>query len=316
MLRIPAIAFAGGVSIWALLRLFGLDAWYPAVQLMAFTPYAAVIAAVGVPILGVWRKWPELAVTAVSAAILASCVLPRAMTDGDALAGATGPVLRVASANLMLGWADPEEIVAKVRAENIDVLAVQEMPPEWLAKADAAGLRELLPQRSVAPVEGSQGSGVFSRLPLSDGGSQRLDENWFEQAHATVTISGVPVRIESAHPASPYGRRVIPDWRDQLRDEPAATPDGQLSVLVGDFNSTLDHGLLRDLVDRGYRDAASVVGKGLVGTWGPYNKQPIPPVTIDHVLADRRIGVRTFAAYQITGTDHRMIVSTLVLPTS
>ncbi|MEV0271891.1 endonuclease/exonuclease/phosphatase family protein [Hamadaea sp. NPDC050747] len=308
-------AFAVGVAAWAAIRLFGLDGWYPAVQVIAFTPYAVLVAALGVPALAWRKKWPEAAVAAVSALVLAACVLPRAMTDRDPLAGATGPELRVASANLLIGGADPAEILRRVREEQVDVLAVQEMTPEWLAAADAAGLGGVLPQRFVAPASLAEGSAVFSRRPLTDGGSHLMAFGWFQQVHAVITVDGVPVVLESAHPASPYNADVTPAWRSNLRKEPPATPGGPLRVLMGDFNSTLDHGLLRDLIDSGYRDAASVVGKGLVGTWGPYNGDPVPPVTIDHVLADRRIGVRSFAAFTIRGSDHRMIIATLVLPT-
>jgi len=313
--RIAAWAFAGVLAVFAVLRAGGLDAWYPAAQLIAFTPYLVVIALAGVLVLGLLRKWPELAVTVVSAAVLAMCVAPRALADADPLAGATGPTLRVASANLLVGGADPARIVANVRERRVDVLAVQEMTPEWLAGAEAAGLGEVLPQRFVAPASLAEGSAIFSRYPLSDAGSQLMALGWFQQVHATVTVDGVTVRIESAHPASPYGREMTQYWRTTLRKEPPATPAGPVQVLMGDFNATLDHGLLRDVIDSGYRDAASVVGQGLVGTWGPYNGDPVPPVTIDHVLADRRIGVRSFDAYTVAGSDHRMIVAELVLPT-
>ena len=41
----------------------------------------------------------------------------------------------------------------------------------------------------------------------------------------------------------------------------------------------------------------------------------IPPaVTIDHVLADARIGVRAVSVHTIPGTDHRAVFAELVLP--
>jgi endonuclease/exonuclease/phosphatase family metal-dependent hydrolase len=92
--------------------------------------------------------------------------------------------------------------------------------------------------------------------------------------------------------------------------------DGPVRVLLGDFNATLDHGGLRELIATGYRDAAEVTGQGLVGTWGPYDGDRIPPVVIDHVLADRRIGVRRFAVHGIPGGDHRAIVAELTLPSA
>ena len=116
----------------------------------------------------------------------------------------------------------------------------------------------------------------------------------FLQAYGTVLVPGAPpVLFESVHSCSPYSLRA-----DELlapgpvaRSRPA-TPDGPLRILAGDFNATLDHALLRRLLATGYVDAADRAGEGLVGTWGPYDGDRIPPVVIDHVLVDRRIGVR------------------------
>ena len=86
------------------------------------------------------------------------------------------------------------------------------------------------------------------------------------------------------------------------------------AILAGDFNATLDHSVLRSLISTGYRDAADVVGKGFVGTWGPYDGDRIPPVTLDRVLADKRIGVVDVAVFDLAGSDHRPVMATLTLP--
>ncbi len=112
----------------------------------------------------------------------------------------------------------------------------------------------------------------------------------------------------------PYALDQTAAWRADLAAQPAATPDGQLSILAGDFNATLDHAPLRDLIDTGYADAAASAGAGLIGTWGPYDGDLIPPVTIDHVLVDRRIAVRDVAVHRLPGSDHRMILAELRLP--
>jgi endonuclease/exonuclease/phosphatase (EEP) superfamily protein YafD len=103
-------------------------------------------------------------------------------------------------------------------------------------------------------------------------------------------------------------------WEDGLRALPAA--DGQARVLAGDFNATLDHGGLRRLLATGYRDAADVTGEGLLATW-PYHgrrARTVPPVTLDHVLADRGIALRRFRTFALPRTDHRAIFAQLTLP--
>ncbi len=139
----------------------------------------------------------------------------------------------------------------------------------------------------------------------------------FTQAYATASVPGAPpLRVESAHPAAPYALSVLADWWTDLRGQPPATPDGRLSILAGDFNATLDHAPLRDLIATGYVDAADAAGAGLVGTWGPYDGDPIPPVTIDHILVDRRIAVRSVAVYALPGSDHRAVLAEITLPSA
>ena len=84
--------------------------------------------------------------------------------------------------------------------------------------------------------------------------------------------------------------------------------------LLGDFNVTLDHTALRRLVNSGYRDAAEVSGTGLRTSWPSNGQRLMLPVTLDHVLADRRIGVATARPYLIAGTDHRAVYAELVIP--
>jgi endonuclease/exonuclease/phosphatase family metal-dependent hydrolase len=145
-----------------------------------------------------------------------------------------------------------------------------------------------------------------------------------------MTVPGAePLLIESAHPCAPYrmGEQLHLWWSD-LAEQPAADagladPEGMtglagdavpLRILAGDFNSTLDHVALRRLIDTGYRDAAEVVGAGLIGTWGPYDGLPFPPVTLDHVLVDRQIGVRAVSVHRIPGSDHRAVFADLTIP--
>jgi endonuclease/exonuclease/phosphatase family metal-dependent hydrolase len=145
----------------------------------------------------------------------------------------------------------------------------------------------------------------------------RVNPHGFRQAYATVTVPGArPVLVESVHPAAPHVGPTSAGLLRGLAGQPAATPDGPVRVLIGDFNSTLDHAALRRLLDTGYRDAAATLGEGLTSTWPYYGRRvPVTPkVTIDHVLADRRIGVRDLTVVTVRRTDHRTVVATLVLP--
>ncbi|MGN9808392.1 endonuclease/exonuclease/phosphatase family protein [Micromonospora sp. BQ11] len=299
--------------LWAGARLLGLDRG-PGVQVLAFTPYAAAGSLAPLVLAVALRRRWTAAVAAVATAVLVVLVVPRMLSSPQPDAG--GPTVRLLTANLLAGAADARTLVDLVRRHRVDVLAVQEFTPGAQAELDRLGLAELLPHRQLHPQVGTVGSGLYARFPIGEGGVRHNRGGWgFDQAYGTVAVPGAPpVRVESAHPAAPYAIDQVGHWRTDLAAQPPATPDGPLRILAGDFNATLDHTPLRDLLHTGYVDAADAAGAGLVGTWGPYDGDPIPPVTIDHVLVDRRIAVRAVSVHDVPGSDHRAVLAEVALP--
>lgn len=305
------LAVAPGAA-WAAVRLPGLERG-ALVLAVAFTPYVAAWTVLPLVLaLALRRRWPAV-VAALTALALVGVVAPRAL-PGDRPA-VDGPTLRLLTANLLAGAGSAETLVELVRRERVDVLALQEFTPRAQADLDRLGLAGLLPHRQLNAEVGTTGSALYARFPLTDVGLRRNAGFAFSQAYGTLAVPGAPpLRVESAHPAAPHAPSVVPDWRTDLTAQPPATPDGRLSILAGDFNATLDHALLRDLLATGYVDAADAVGAGLAGTWGPYDGDLIPPVTIDHVLVDRRIAVRAVTVPALPGSDHRPVLAVLQLP--
>ncbi|MEO3769878.1 endonuclease/exonuclease/phosphatase family protein [Micromonospora sp. B9E7] len=301
-------------TLWAALRLVGLDRG-PLVQALAFTPYVAGFSVLALSLALALRRWWPAALAAVAAVALLGVVTPRALASPQP--AANGPTVRLLTANLLAGAGDARTLVELVRRYEVDVLTVQEFTPEAQAALDRLGLDRLLPHRQLNAQVGTPGSGLYSRWPLSDVGLRHNRNGWgFTQAYGTTTVpGGPPVRVESAHPSAPYAVDQVGAWRADLEAQPPATPDGGLQILAGDFNATLDHGPLRALLRTGYVDAADAAGEGLTGTWGPYDGDLIPPVTIDHVLVDRRIAVRSVKVLALPGSDHRPVLATVTLPT-
>jgi endonuclease/exonuclease/phosphatase (EEP) superfamily protein YafD len=320
--RVPPVARTGihvvlwllvaACTAWALLRVTGADRAGGALVLgIAFTPYVAAgsVAVLGAALL--LRDWRAAAVAGLAAAVLLACVLPRAFADTGNTG--TGPRLRVLSANLLVGGADADAVVGLVRDHDVQVLALQEFTPDAERRLDRAGLAMLLPHRVSYPQPGVWGSAVYSRYPLRDLGLRTLPSGATE-ARAMVAVPGAPdVAVESAHPCAPISPSAAGCWRADMAHEPPASRDGEVRILAGDFNSTLDHSGLRRLIATGYRDAGGVSGKGLTPSW-PFDGALIPPVTLDHVLADRRVGVSRYAIFGVRGSDHRAVFAELTLP--
>ena len=296
------------VALWAPVRLLGLDSGFPLVAMMAFTPWVAVLALLLAGVAVALENWAAAALAALTTVALAAVVLPRAL--GDATVPIEGHrTIRVLGANAYVGKADPHALLDLADRLDVDVLAVEELTPALRAGLRRAGVRDLLPEAEIALREGT-GSAIYSRLPLAS-----LDEGrvfTFPMPRVSLALpGGGAVRIVAVHPITPT-RHGTGTWEETLAALPSAG-HGVPWVLAGDFNATLDDSALRDLISRGYRDAADVAGLGLIPTW-PRNRAVGPLITIDHVLADRRLGVVSYSVEELRGSDHRAVFAELRLP--
>ncbi|GIH14438.1 endonuclease/exonuclease/phosphatase family protein [Rugosimonospora africana] len=295
-------------GLWVAVRAGGVEPPWPGSALLAFTPWVVVPAVVGLGVAATIRDRWATAAAAATVLVLALVVVPRSWGTGGE---SDGVVLRVMTANLRVGGADATTIVDLVRDNRIDVLALQEYTPEAGDAFDRAGLAALLPYRVADPEPLGIGSALFARTPLT-GGATPVDPGGFVEATATVHPAGAAaVMVRSVHPCAPYTRAHERCWQRGLAGEPRATTRGTARLLMGDFNATLDHPGLRRLLASGYRDAAATTGTGLKPTWP---EDLVPVATLDHVLVDARIGVRTVSVHPVPDTDHRAVCAVLTLP--
>jgi endonuclease/exonuclease/phosphatase (EEP) superfamily protein YafD len=302
--------FVAPVVAWALVRVFGLDRGFPLVPIMAFTPFVAVAALLVAGIALALRNWAAAGVTALATLCLAAAVLPRAIGAGT-VDPAGRETVSVLSSNVYIGHADPEALVDLVDRYDVDLLSVQELTPKFARQLRRAGLERRLPNAIEETRARSSGAGLYSRLPMR----KLLGSQFFFRMPRVVLRlpDGRRLRIVGVHPYPP-GRGNDDLWREGLESLPAAG-DGPPWVLLGDFNATLDVSLLRETIDRGYRDAGDVAGEGLVPTWPNRGHDlPFPVITIDHVLADERLDFVDYGVEDLPGSDHRSIHATLALP--
>ena len=212
------------------------------------------------------------------------------------------------SVNLHVGDGDGDEIADLVAAHEIDVLSVQELTPESARVLESGTLPDSLPFSRVRARMGSAGIALYADRRLRGTGVPPFVAG-LPGVSARLMLEGEPIDVFAVHPPPPLGESSVRDLESYLDAIPPADPEAPPRILAGDFNATLDHAKLRRLLDDGYRDAADSLGSGLIPTW-PSRRWP-PPMTIDHVIADRRLVVLDYEVVDIEGSDHRAVISTL-----
>ncbi|MFD1940324.1 MULTISPECIES: endonuclease/exonuclease/phosphatase family protein [Nonomuraea] len=295
-------------AVWAAARVGGLESGSLTTQLMTATPYAAAGSLVPLLLALASRNRAVAAVAVITTAALGFSVLPRALGTADATAGRP---LRVLTLNMFFGEADAASVIELVRRFDPDVLSTQELTHDGVERLDSAGLKDLMPYRVLEDEDGPGGSGLYAKFPLTQLPGLIPPTGNNTPAATLALPGGKPVQVVAVHPYPPLGPQVQ-DWHAALRALPAASGEA-VRVLAGDFNASLDHAAMREVLGRGYKDAADEVGQGLVPTW-PANKRIPPIITIDHVLADSRVGVREVSVHTVPGTDHRAVFAVLTVP--
>jgi endonuclease/exonuclease/phosphatase (EEP) superfamily protein YafD len=297
------------VALWAIVRAFGLESGGRLASLMWFTPYAAIGALLVAGVAVALRNWAAAVAAALATAYLATAILPRAIsTETESAAG--HETLTVLSANVERGGADPSALVALVDRYHPDLLSVEELTPSFARKLRRDGIDRRLPHSVLMAWPKGHGGGLYARFPLIPLPHQT--HFLVQMPRATIALpDGRRLRVVAVHPFPPS--MSVDRWEEALDSLPAPG-HGIPWVLAGDFNATLDQAEFRHIVDGGYRDAGAATGKGLEPTWPSSEVFPWGLMTIDHVLADRRLGVGEYGVDGLPGSDHRAIHAQLVLP--
>jgi endonuclease/exonuclease/phosphatase (EEP) superfamily protein YafD len=297
------------VAAWALVRAFGLERDGMSALLMLFTPWAALAGLFLAGLSLALRNWAAALLAALATAYLAAAVLPRAI--GTETVSAEGrETVSVVASNVYLGQADPRALVELVDRYHAEILTVEELTPTFAAGLQREGILDRLPYAFLMANSGGVGGGVYSSLRMRPLREQTSFVFRMPRV-ALTTPSGQRLRVVAVHPNPPNaGYRT---WKEALRSLPAGGA-GPPWILAGDFNSTFDDAEFRDVVDRGYRDAGAATGQGLEPTWPSSLKLPFGLTTIDHVLADERLGIADYGVDYLPGSDHRTIHAEIVLP--
>jgi endonuclease/exonuclease/phosphatase (EEP) superfamily protein YafD len=304
--------FAFGLLAYGVARILSADDFVDNTLLagaMAVTPYVVAACYLLALVSVVLRRRVLALVVLVLALSLTALLGPRYFSEEQP--DAKGAHLRIMAANLYLGHADARTIVDLVRQQQVDVLTMPELTPVEVDALDRAGLAEVLPYRVFDDRPGGDGSGIASNLPLRK--IILMDDTSLSQPSAVVDLPGRDdIELTAVHVLPPLSYKDVRTWRAELGGLPEVTPNERVRILAGDFNATFDHAAFRNLVDRGYADAAEETGEGLDPTWSSLPTGP--PLTIDHIVVDSRCAVSSYAVYDLPGSDHNAIIAEVVLP--
>jgi len=310
----PAFAWppAAAAGAYALLRVTGADRIpglaFPMAALLSLTPYATAAALVAVLVAAALRRRNATIIAVLATAGLAAAVVPRELRDHQPTA--TGPTLRILSANLMFSTVDPDYLYNLIRRTHPDLVSLQEFTPDEADGLAKAGISQLLPYNLLQPEWGAAGSGLYSRFPLNP---LLEPATTMRMPRATVDLpEGRQFEMYVVHPLPPINRDQTRTWLHDLGTLPPAYKDGPVRVLAGDFNATLDMSPFRTILSHGYADSADRRGAGLIPTWGVDKFGP--PLSFDHVVVDRRVAVRGYGVHLLPGSDHRAVLAVLQLP--
>jgi len=293
-----AVVVAVPWVVWAGLRTLGVEVPYPFVAALAFTPYVALTSPIPVVVALLLRRWRVALLAGVAAVGLAVAVVPRAVSGPRPQAG--GPTLVVMTSNVWLGSADVNALVRIAQQHDVDVISLQET--RWKTFVRLKAIDDYRNRIFQEPLGG--GSAILTRLPLT-----RTDKN-----EGVLSVEGAPpVRLRAVHPLPPVNAGAAREWRAAIASLPGSDGQGDVRILAGDFNATLDHPEFRRLLARGYRDSGDATGKGLKPTWPALPRRALP-ITIDHVLVDKRVRPERYEVVEIPHTDHRALIVTLRLP--
>lgn len=281
------------------LRLLGIERG-PAVYAVAMTPWFLLVA-----LLGVLIAIPSRArgVAVVGTAVLALQVwwlVPLFTSE----AGGRSADLVVATANLRFGEGEAGAVVEMVRDDDVDLLALEELTPTAVRALREAGLDDLLPYYAVDAQPGVQGTGVWSRSPLTAEPVEGLTSSAWRVRTRGVTFV-------AAHPVAP-GVRDPSLWQEeQDRLTRVLQRIEGPAVLLGDLNATRDHAAVRAYESMGFVDAPDSAGAGILFTF-PQGRTPVPVAAIDHVMARGPVPV-SVSTVVVPGADHRALVVGLSL---
>lgn len=242
--------------------------------------------------------------------------------------------IRVMTLNCRYGKANAAQIIETAKKYHINTLLLQELSESLVKNLEKLGIREIFPTSCVGS-KSEHNNGGFNAIFTQYSAISTCNNAVKIEAASVPSVTtcldfgdaeNVCVNFASAHPKSPM--RGCSAWSEGIRalanlvktsksTENTSTAEtcelSTLTILTGDFNSSIDHPSFRSLLKSGFLDASICLGKRLK-TWPTWLKWP--NLTLDHVLFCAK-NLHAKAVWQknavIDGTDHLAYIAAIAL---
>lgn len=234
---------------------------------------------------------------------------PRAPTPG-------APSLRIATYNLNLDLSDDRETLEAIGATRADVVALQEVTPEWAA-AIVAEYENEYPHRLFHEVVGAGGLGMLSKYPLTDLGVVPGFEGWHPSWHLLADTPLGEIQVINVHLRPEVSARegYVEEYLTADEDHLAeiqyiteACDEDAPTVVLGDFNESPDGEAIELLESRGFENALPLFHPGQE-TWRKSSYLGQAVSTIDHVMIGEELRVLNAFVVDAGNSDHLPVVA-------
>lgn len=228
-----------------------------------------------------------------------------------------GDPLRILSANLKNGGADPEVFAALIESVRADVVACQELSP-----AQAEAISGLLPCGRLEPDLHHRGMGIALRrpaeisvvpLPYRNAWTASLKPDHWPGLTEEIEVVNVHISAPTQHPVWVQPARRFRQIGALVRY--LGPPGERRRVIVGDFNSTPSWPaywrMAKHFEDLPAAHARSQ-GRRPARTWRRWDVGP-RLLRIDHCFA-RGLVAGDVQVLEVPGSDHCAVVADVSLP--
>lgn len=235
-----------------------------------------------------------------------------------AAAGREG--LTVMSFNILMGGRPASDAIDAIAAAAPDLVCLQEMTPV-LAQAFKTRLGGQYPHRYFKPGRATQGVGIASRHPLSDGKLLTLGQTFLPSVSATVRLKSGAVRVACIHLMPPIARFKKSEnlWQRYFRNRSIRVDQAKRllshlnevrlpAIILGDVNEWPGQAALSELAKAGFRDSCGGRRNDCGPTWpGGILSWPAT-FRVDHILG-RGVRFTDAAVLEAGGSDHYPVVA-------